>query len=115
MAVEKFLGAPLNEDRKLYFEASPLSYAIREKDEPPYVLGQNTKTSFLLAWGTEDDNAGPGRSDSFLLALKQAGFFVRTTVLVGAPHFWMSDPIDEPTSHTGFLAPRLLRFLRTQL
>ena len=49
------------------------------------------------------------------MALKQAGFFVRTVIVPGAPHFWMWDPIDEPTSYTGFLAPRLLRFLQNQL
>jgi hypothetical protein len=27
----------------------------------------------------------------------------------------MWDPIDEPTSYTGFVAPRLLRFLQQQL
>jgi len=33
----------------------------------------------------------------------------------GAPHYWMSDPIEEPGSLTGFLAPRLLRFLAERL
>jgi hypothetical protein len=33
----------------------------------------------------------------------------------GAPHYWLSDPIEEPDSHTGFLAPRLLRFLAERL
>ena len=50
-----------------------------------------------------------------MLALNQAGFFVRTVVLEGAPHFWVSDPIDETGSFTGFLAPRLLRFLQARL
>jgi hypothetical protein len=51
----------------------------------------------------------------FVTALKQAGFFVRTVIVPGAPHFWMRDPIDEPTSYTGFLAPRLVRFLQARL
>ena len=55
------------------------------------------------------------QSERFVTALKQAGFFVRTVVVPGAPHFWMADPIDETTSYTGFLAPRLLRFLQDQL
>ena len=46
-----------------------------------------------------------------MLALKQAGFFVRTAILQGAPHYLGSDPIDEPGSFSGFLAPRLMRFL----
>jgi hypothetical protein len=49
------------------------------------------------------------------MALKQAGFFVRTVILQGAPHYWMWDPIDEPNSYTGNLAPKLLRFLQNQL
>lgn len=56
-----------------------------------------------------------GLSEVFVTALKQAGFFVRTVIVPGAPHFWMWEPIDEPTSYTGFLAPRLLRFLQNQL
>jgi hypothetical protein len=70
---------------------------------------------FLLAWGTEDDIADPGQSKAFLTALKQARFFVRTVVVPSAPHFWMTDPIEEPGSFTGFLAPRLLRFLAQRL
>ena len=49
------------------------------------------------------------------LALKQAGFFARTAVVPGAPHYWLSDPIDEPCSFSGFLAPRLVRFLAERL
>ena len=48
-------------------------------------------------------------------ALKQAGFFARTAVVPGAPHYWLSDPIDEPGSFSGFLAPRLVRFLAERL
>jgi hypothetical protein len=51
----------------------------------------------------------------FLEALKQAGHFARPVPIVGGPHFWMGDPIDEPGSHTAFLAPRLLRFLTSRL
>ena len=36
-------------------------------------------------------------------------------IVAGGPHFWMGDPIDEPNSHAGFLAPRLLRFLKMKL
>ena len=48
-------------------------------------------------------------------ALKQAEFQVRPCVVHGAPHYWLSDPIDEPGSHSGFVAPRLLRFLTERL
>jgi dipeptidyl aminopeptidase/acylaminoacyl peptidase len=55
------------------------------------------------------------QSEVFVTALKQAGFFVRTVIVPGAPHFWMREPIDEPTSYTGVVAPRLVRFLQARL
>ena len=74
------------------------------------------QTAFLVVWGTDDDLVDPhSQSEAFVTALKQAGFFVRTVIVPGAPHFWMWDPLDEPTSFTGFVAPRLLRFLQQQL
>ena len=103
---QKFLGVSLIDDRRRFFEASPLSYATRDANQ----------TAFLLTWGTEDDIVDPTRqSHVFLRALKQAGFYVRPVILQGAPHFWNSDPIDEPASFPGFLAPRLIRFLQTKL
>ena len=66
------------------------------------------------------DRGRPGRSAAptpthSCWRLKQAGFFVRTCIVQGAGHYWMNDPIDEPTSYSGFLAPRLLRFLAEKL
>jgi acetyl esterase/lipase len=104
--IAMFLGKGLHEDRKIYFEASPISYAITA----------NNKVAVHLSVGTEDDLVDrKAHTDAFVLALKQAGFFVRTTILQGAPHYWGSDPIDEPESFSGFLAPRLLRFLAEKL
>ncbi len=101
-----FLGAPLPENRQLYFDASPINYAITA----------NNKVAVHLSVGTEDDLVDrKANTDAFVLALKQAGFFVRTTILQGAPHYWGSDPIDEPGSFSGFLAPRLVRFLAEKL
>jgi acetyl esterase/lipase len=114
-AIQIFLGVPLIENRQLYFEASPLSYAVRDQGLPPHRLGQERGPAFLLTWGTQDDTAGPHSSDSFLLALKQAGFFVRTVPIEGAPHFWISEPIEEAETYNAFLAPRLLRFLAQRL
>jgi acetyl esterase/lipase len=103
---EKFLGASLVENRRIFFEASPLSYVTRD----------NRQTSFLLTWGTEDDIVDrKTQSDAFLLALKHAGFFVRPVIVQGSPHFWAADPIEEANSFSGFLAPRLLRFLQDRL
>jgi len=101
-----FMGAPLPENRQLYFDGSPINYATVT----------NNKIAVHLSVGTEDDLVDRGaQTDAFLLALKQAGFFVRTTILQGAPHYWGSDPIDEPGSFSGFLAPRLMRFLAEKL
>ncbi len=104
--IEWFVGASLPENRQLYFDASPISYATTA----------NNKVAVHLSVGTEDDLVDrKANTDAFTLALKQAGFFVRGTVLQGAPHYWGSDPIDEPNSFSGFLAPRLVRFLAEKL
>ena len=101
-----FLGVTPMEDRKVYFEASPMSYAVQA----------NNKVAVFLSWGTEDDLVDiEQQSKPFMLALKQAGFFVRSSIVQSAPHYWTGDPIDEPGSFTGFLAPRLHRFLLERL
>jgi acetyl esterase/lipase len=104
--IENFLGSALPENRQLYFDASPISYATYA----------NNKTAVLLAYGTEDDlvDRRP-HSEAFLKALKQAGFFARSCVVQGAGHYWLSDPLDETGSHTGFFMPRLTRFLAEKL
>lgn len=103
---EKFLGKSPTEDRKIYFDASPMSYAINA----------NNQISFLLTWGTVDDIADPAtQSEAFMTALKQANFFVRPVPVIGAPHFWFADPIEDPRGHVGFVAPYVLRFLEGRL
>jgi acetyl esterase/lipase len=103
---EKLLSAPPMISRKLYFEASPLSYVTVDKNS----------TRFLLIYGREDDIVDPAtQSEKFLIALKQAGFFARTIVVPGAGHFWASEPMDEPGSFSAYAAPKLLRFLQTAL
>lgn len=104
--IENFLGAAPPDDRQLYFDASPISYATYA----------NNQTAVLLGYGTEDDLVDrKAHSEAFLRALKQAGFFVRSCVAQGSGHYWLSDPLDEPGSYTGFFAPRLLRFLTEKL
>jgi acetyl esterase/lipase len=104
--IEWFTGASPADNRQLYFDASPVSYAVTA----------NNKVAVHLSVGTEDDLVDRrANTDAFVLALKQAGFFVRTTILQGAPHYWGSDPIEEPNSFSGFLAPRLVRFLAEKL
>ena len=105
-ATDIFLGATPMDDRKIYFDASPINYAVRA----------NNKVAMFLSWGTEDDLVNiHEQSEAFMLALKQAGFFVRSAIVQSAPHYWTGDPIDEPNSYTGFLAPRLERFLAERL
>jgi acetyl esterase/lipase len=104
--VDRFLGVSLIDERRPYFEASPLSY----------VSARSNATAFLVVWGTDDDVVDPERQSAvFMEALKQAGHYVRPVVVAGAPHFWIGDPLDEPGSPPGFLAPRLLRFLQAKL
>jgi len=72
-------------------------------------------TRFLLIHGDHDDIVDPGtQSMPFLAALKQAGFFVRTVVIPGAGHFFVTDPVDD-TSFSGFAGPKVVRFLKDVL
>jgi dipeptidyl aminopeptidase/acylaminoacyl peptidase len=104
--IQKFMGVPPMENRQLYFDASPISYATFDKNS----LG------VFLVTGTEDDLVDRKvQTDPFQLALKQANFFVRPCIVHGAPHYWMNDPVEEPGSYCAFLAPRLLRFLAEKL
>jgi acetyl esterase/lipase len=103
---ELFLGVRPTEDKFRYFEASPIAYATTHANS----------TSFLLSWGTDDDIVDwKTQSRSFLTALKQSGYYVRTLPVQGAPHFWMYAPIDESHGHVGFAAPKVLRFFRERL
>jgi acetyl esterase/lipase len=99
-----FLGVALPENRQLYFDASPISH----------VISSNAGPAFLIAWGIHDDIVDPAQSEGFLHALKQAGFYVRP-VIAHAPHFWIAEPLDEPGSHSGYFAARLLRFLEDRV
>jgi len=103
---EKLLGCPPMVSRRIFLEASPLSYATVDKNS----------TRFLLIYGREDDIVDPAtQSEKFLTALKQAGFFARTIVVPGAGHFWSVDPVEEPGSFGAYAGPRMLRFLEAQL
>jgi len=104
--IEHFLGAGPMENRRIYFDASPISYCTVS----------NNKLAVYLSVGTEDDLVDRRtQTDAFLFALKQANFFVRTCIVQGAGHYWASDPIDEPGSYPAVLAPRLVRFLQEKL
>jgi pimeloyl-ACP methyl ester carboxylesterase len=106
---EKFLGVSPMQSRRVYFDASPISYATVDKNE-------KTRTRFLLIHGTNDDIVDPQtQSQAFLTALKQVGFFARTIVVPGSGHFWASEPVEEPGSYGAQAAPQMLRFLRDAL
>ena len=103
---QALLGKSPMESKWLFYEASPMTYTTVD----------NNQSAFLVVWGSEDDIVDhKSQSEAFVNALKQAGFFTRTVIVPGAPHFWMSDPLDEPRSHTAYLAPRLLRFFQDRL
>jgi acetyl esterase/lipase len=105
--VEKFLGAAPMENRRIYFESSPISYATSD----------HNKVRVLLIHGTNDDVVDPeSQSGAFLTALTQAGFFARRIIIPGAGHFWSSDPFEnEPHSYSATAVPRLMRFLESSL
>ncbi len=103
---ENFIGISPLEDKRIYQEASPLTWTTRHASH----------VSFLLVWGTADDRVDyVTQSLPFLEALKHSSFYVRTIPVAGAPHYWAGDPLDEPGSYSGFVAPRLLRFLQERL
>ncbi len=106
-AAEKFLGGAPMQNRRIYFEASPISHATVD----------HNKVRFLLIHGTNDDIVdSESQSGAFLTALTQAGFYVRRIVIPGAGHFWATDPFEaEPHSYSALAVPRLLRFLEAAL
>ena len=103
--VEGYLGASPMDDRRLYFDASPISHATTA----------NRRVKFLLTWGLQDDVVDPMQSQTFMLALERAGFFARSLVVPEAGHYWLSDPLEEAHSFSGRFAPTLLRFLQSWL
>jgi acetyl esterase/lipase len=105
--VEKFLGVSPMQNRRVYFDASPISHATADHNQ----------MRFLLIHGTEDDIVDPpSQSGAFLTALTQSRFFVRRIIIPGAGHFWSSDPFEsEPHSYSAQAIPRLMRFLESSL
>jgi hypothetical protein len=106
---EKLMGFPPMMDRMAWLKASTTSHVNFAQPGAP---------SFFLAWGTEDDIVDcKTQSEPFLIALKQAKYYVRTAT-VQAGHFWMSDPVDDEDGFPGIakhVAGRILRFLQERL
>jgi acetyl esterase/lipase len=105
--VEKFLGAPPMQNRRIYFDASPISYATVDHNQ----------IHFLLIHGTEDNIVDAAtQSGAFLTALSQAGIPVRRIVIPGAGHSWARDAFEsEPRSYAAQAIPQLMRFLQSSL
>jgi acetyl esterase/lipase len=104
---EKYLGASPMQNRRVYFDSSPISYATIDRN----------RARFLLIHGTADDVVDPAtQSQAFQNALNQAGIFVRRFVIPGAGHFWASDPFEgEVGGYGATAAPTILRFLEGAL
>jgi acetyl esterase/lipase len=104
---EKFLGAPPMQNRRVYFDASPISHTTMD----------HKGARFLLIHGTADDVVDPAtQSQAFQNALNQSGIFVRRFVIPGAGHFWASDPFEgEIGGYGATTAPTILRFLEDAL
>jgi len=105
--VEKFLGVPPMQNRRIYFDASPISYATVD----------HNKLRVMLIHGTHDDVVdAEAQSGAFLAALTQAQFFARRIIIPGAGHFWSSEPFEaDPHSYAAQAIPRLMRFLESSL
>jgi len=103
---EGLMGFSPLDDKFAYFQASPIAYTSTKAP----------RASFMIVWGTDDDVVDcASQAERFVKELKQSGQFVRPVPIVGAPHFWIDQPIEEPGSFTGFLAPKLVRFLNDKL
>ena len=103
---EKFLGRKPMADRRLYFEASPLSYVTLDKNKP----------TFLVVYGTSDEVVDDvAQSQTMLTALRQAQLSVHKIELPSVGHDWIADPFNDPQSPNAYVGPRLLRFLEHAL
>jgi len=99
------VGADPYEDPSVYFEASPLRHITYAKNRMPV----------LVSWSTSDDVVDPAQSESFVRALQQARFTVRTHKVMAASHFWLSESLQDASSATASFAPRLMQFLHLAL
>jgi acetyl esterase/lipase len=99
------IGEDPYENQQAYFEASPLRHLSYKKSQ----------LSALVSWSTSDDLVDPAQSESFVRALQQARFTVRTHRVLGASHFWFGEPLEDTSSAAASFAPRLAEFLKLSL
>ena len=101
---EIYLGGDPMTHRSLYYLASPLFYASRER-----AVG----TRWLFSWGTMDDVCDNLQQSAVMAEhLKRSGAKVRTHPVPGASHYWF--PLKQQHddgSHASAVAARILSFL----
>jgi acetyl esterase/lipase len=103
---ENFLGISPLRNRRIFFDSSPISYAMIDR----------TAAKFLLIVGTDDDIVDPAQTKAFQNALGQAAIKVRRIVVPGAGHSFAGEPFENiPHSINGTIAPRVLYFLHESL
>ncbi|MCO6188439.1 alpha/beta hydrolase [Rhizobium sp. L1K21] len=99
---ERMMGATPYDNPQLYHDAAPLRQITYGKAMP-----------VLLCWGNCDRDISPEQSRNFDLALRQAGFQVRSVEFEEAGHFWFSEEdLADPISYSARLAPELVRFFK---
>jgi acetyl esterase/lipase len=82
---EEFLGVSPMQNRRIYAESSPISYAT---------AGRN-HVRFLLFHGSSHELVDPpSQSGAFLAALTRAGFYARLIMIPDAGHYWASEPFE---------------------
>jgi acetyl esterase/lipase len=92
---------------------------LARNPDPEWNLARNpydkNQMPVFVSWGGSDEVVDPAQSEAFVRALQQARFSVRTHKIPAASHFWFSDPLDDPSSDSANLAPRLMRFIKQAL
>jgi pectinesterase len=104
--LELYLGGTPLDQRRRYYEASPIFHAS---------TANARGTRWLITWGERDEVVPPAtNSEALVRELQLAGALVRIAPIPGAGHFWyMEGEVLEPGAISAQFAPRLLGFLRT--
>jgi acetyl esterase/lipase len=98
---EEFLGVSPAQNRQIYFDSAPISFAAVDRSE----------ARFLLVSGGRDKLVDPAsQSGAFYTRLSKSGFFVRRVINPDAGHFWASEPFEN--SQGGYSAIAVLPVLR---
>jgi acetyl esterase/lipase len=103
---EKFVGLKPMDDRKLYFDVSPLSYATFSNAGPSVFLAWARRTTSSTR--RRSPRRFSSRSSRRASTCARRSFRERLT-------FWMWDPIEEPDSRYWLLAPRTAALPRGRL